>query len=97
MTLRFYDFEDIIVSLRLNNTKKETDMFPYRSPFAEVKSDRSALCGSSYGANACASAAVETCVSVDLILAVAFGNSACRALCSTSAAGNAIIRNFISH
>jgi hypothetical protein len=49
-------------------------------------------------ANACASAAVKTFVSVDDVLAVLFGNSIHRTFGSASAATDAIVsRNLISH
>lgn len=54
-------------------------------------------CGSAYGADIAACTALDASVSVDLVLSVALRDSAYGALISTSAAGNAIVRNLISH
>ena len=48
-------------------------------------------------AGACAGTAFEAGVSVDLILAVAFGNRADRALGRAGTTGDALIRNLICH
>ena len=52
---------------------------------------------SAYGTNVSTSAALDASVGVDLILAVALGDSAYRALIGTSAARDTIVRNLISH
>ncbi len=55
------------------------------------------LNGSSDRANIGTSTALCASVSVDLILAVSLGDSAYRALTCTSAAGDAVVCNLISH
>ena len=55
------------------------------------------LRGCSNGANACAGSAAYANISVDLILAVAFGNSSNGALSSASAAADAGFGNYKCH
>ena len=55
------------------------------------------LNGSAYGAGFSANAAFDALFGIDLILAVAFGNSLYRALCCASTASDASISNLISH
>ena len=53
--------------------------------------------GSFYRANACASAAIETCVSIDNVLAVLFRDSLNRTFRSASTAADAIVSNLVCH
>ena len=55
------------------------------------------LCRSSYRANACACTAFDTCISVYNVLAVALAYSAYRTFCSTCAAADAIVTDFVCH
>ncbi len=50
-----------------------------------------------YGANTCACTAVDALVLNDNVLAIAFLDSAGRTFVSTSAASDAIVRNYICH
>ena len=55
------------------------------------------LLGSANGANTGTSTALDASIGIDLVLAVSLGNCFNRALCSASAASDAIIRNLVSH
>lgn len=55
------------------------------------------FCRSAYGASICARTAGYAFVSVDNILAVAFGNAAGGASILASAARNAFVRNLVCH
>ena len=55
------------------------------------------LLGCFYRAGSCASATFDALICVDLVLAVAFGDSFYRAFCCASAAADASITNYICH
>ena len=55
------------------------------------------LSRSADGAGICAGAAFDADFRIDLVLAVAFADCGNRALCSTGAAADAFIGNFVSH
>jgi hypothetical protein len=55
------------------------------------------LSRSIYGANVCASAALDASVSVDNVLTVTLSNCIYRALTLACAAGDALIVNYICH
>ena len=50
-----------------------------------------------YGTSVCTSAAIETCISIDNVDAVALRDSRNRAFSSTSTTSDASISNLVSH
>ena len=57
----------------------------------------SVLCGSTYGAGVCTSAAINASILVDNVFAVALAYSFNGAACRACAAGDAFIGNFVCH
>ena len=57
----------------------------------------SVLCGSTYGAGVCTSAAINASILVDNVFAVALAYSFNGAACRACASGDAFIGNFVCH